>query len=176
MIRDLFLSLVLVLSLSGCGSTEPLVTPPPAVPKAPPPAKTQEAPPPPPAEKKAPEKPQDPCVKDLSAESPIVQGEVGEGKRLVRVINKGKVELRVRLLDEQLKPIYPGTLRVLPGEKGEYKVGEGNYNLRFRLQSTCEVRRGSAIRLIGKNFGYEKIIKTRSQGRAGLSKRVDEAL
>ncbi len=173
MLRNPFWCLVLMTSLSACSS--PAVKPQPTIPKAPP-VKTDDKRAPSPPEKTAPVEPPNPCNDDPSTEAPVVQGEIGEGKRLVRVLNEGEIELRVRLLDKQLKPVYPGTLRVLPGEKGEFMVGEGIYHLRYRLQSNCEVRRGSAIRLMGQNWGYEKVIKTHLKKGSGLSKKVDEAL
>lgn len=135
--------------VAGCA--EP---PPPAVPQAEPAsAAPVEAPPP------APEARVDPpvheCGQDPAEESPIVEGKLGDGERVVRLINNSSTTIQARILDTGLEPAMPGTLHVPPGTVGEFYVPEGEYVVRYRHGKTCQVRRGAKLLLTGPRAGVE---------------------
>jgi hypothetical protein len=95
------------------------------------------------------------CGQDPAHESPIVKGKLGDGERVVRVINRSGAEVQARLLDESLNAAVAGTLHIPGGETGEFYVGEGVYVLRYRFGGTCEVRRGAKLVLRGNRAGVE---------------------
>lgn len=114
------------------------------------------------------------CAQDLSKELPVSDGEIGDGRRLVRVINNGTVELRVRLVDTRGKPVLPGTLRVPAGETGTFKVAAGSYVVRYRVESTCHVFEGSPVHLTGPRSGVEIGLKALfEEGTSHDVRRVD---
>jgi hypothetical protein len=85
----------------------------------------------------------------------VADEELGEGPRVVRVINNGEVELRARLVDGQGEPALPGTLRVPAGQKATFKVAPGRYRVRYRVESNCKVFEGSLVHLTGPRAGVE---------------------
>lgn len=99
------------------------------------------------------------CGQDHRSELPIVEGKVGDGERIVRLINNSKGDVQARLLDAKLEPVFAGTLRVAAGTTGEFHVDEGVYLLRYRLADGCQVRRGAKLVLTGKRAGVEISIK-----------------
>lgn len=173
-------ALVALATLLGMGCAEP---PPPAVPEVPEPVAAPEpAPEPAPDPAPAPEPAVDPdkvqrCGQNLQSELPIVEERMGEGERLVRLINNSREAVQARLLDEQRTPVYQGTLRIPSGTIGEFRVPAGVYMVRYRRQKTCDVMRGAPLILKGRNAGVEISIKPKFDGGArSKMKPVGEAL
>ena len=168
------------LVMGGCA--EP---PPPAAPTAPEPV--AEAPPEVPAEPEEgaasepeadvdPEKVQ-PCGQDVASELPIVDDRMGEGERVVRLINNTQEDVQARLLDDDRKPVYQGTLRIEAGKIGEFRVPAGVYMVRYRRQTTCDVMRGAPLVLKGNHAGVEISIKPKFEsGSKSKMKPVGEPL
>ena len=163
--RAFGLAAVLLLGL-GCASA-----PPPPAP-APPPVATVEAPPDP-----EPDPPVHDCGQDPALESPIVRHRLGDGERMVRMINNSGAEVQARLLHEDMTPALPGTLHIPSGETGEFYVGAGKYMVRYRRGGTCEVRRGALLVLTGPRAGVEIALKPKfDQGSRSNMKKVTEPL
>src|SRR5262245_6609184 len=99
------------------------------------------------------------CGQDTDQEEPIASGSLGEGPRVVRLINNSGAEIQARLLDSKLSPVIDGTLRVPEGTVGEFHVREGVYFVRYRHRKTCEVRRGQPLQLTGPRAGVEISIR-----------------
>lgn len=99
------------------------------------------------------------CGADPQKEQPIRTDELGSGDRMVRVLNRAHGELQVRLVGEDDQPALAGTLLIAPGAAAVFRVPAGHYRLRYRVQTTCEVLRGSAIRLTGRRTGVEIALK-----------------
>lgn len=168
MMRLVLLALVV---LTACGSP-----PPPPAPE-PPPVEPPPPPPPPPPPEPEIDPPVHECGQDPAEESPIVQGVLGEGERIVRLLNNAQTEVQARLLREDKSPAVQGTLHVPAGERGEFHVPAGVYMLRYRYGKTCEVRRGGKLLLQGRNAGVEIAIKpVYEQGTRSNMKRVKEPL
>ncbi len=155
--RGVIVMLAVLLAV-GCAQPPPPAAPPPPKPvvEPPPPAEPEPEPEPVPS---APGAIEHRCGQDKAAEAPIVVGTMGEGERLVRLINNSTEHVQARLLDEQRKVVYQGTLQVAPGAIGEFHVPAGVYMLRYRRQKTCEVMRGAKLVLKGRNAGVEISIK-----------------
>lgn len=114
--------------------------------------------------------PADACARDPAAEAPVRSDELGAGDRLVRILNASRDELQVRLLGADERPFVAGTLRILPGSQASFHVPAGTYRLRYRVQSTCEVLRGSKIVLTGHRAGVEISLRPGArQTEAGVS-------
>ena len=117
------------------------------------------------------------CGQDHAAESPIRSDELGEGERMVRVINNSQVAVQARLLDASLDAAVAGTLVVKPGTSAEFYVPEGDYMVRYRHGDTCEVRRGAKLELTGERAGVEISIKPRFEhGDKSRMRKVSEPL
>jgi hypothetical protein len=102
---------------------------------------------------------------------------LGDGERVIHVVNQTGSELQARLLDAQDRPALDGTLRLAAGANGEFHVPPGTYRLRYRLQPSCEVLRGSEIRLTGNRSEAQIALKARSKsGAPDTVKRVREEL
>ncbi len=147
----------------------------------PPPPASPPDPVPPPAPPPAPTTTFDPpvhdCGQDPAAESPIVVGKLGEGERIVRLINNSPGEIQARLLDETLEPAVAGTLHLRAGETAEFHVPEGIYMVRYRHGGTCEVRRGAKLVLTGPRAGVEISIRPRfERGTQSNMQKVSEPL
>lgn len=95
------------------------------------------------------------CGQDPAEESPIVEGKLGDGERVVRLINNSSTTIQARILDTALEPAIAGTLHVPPGTIGEFFVPEGEYVVRYRHGRTCQVRRGAKLLLTGPRAGVE---------------------
>lgn len=95
------------------------------------------------------------CGQDPAEESPIVEGKLGDGERVVRLINNSSTTIQARILDAKLEPALAGTLHVPPGTVGEFYVPEGEYVVRYRHGKTCQVRRGAMLLLTGPRAGVE---------------------
>jgi hypothetical protein len=117
------------------------------------------------------------CGQDTDQEEPIASGSLGEGPRVVRLINNSGAEIQARLLDTKLSPVIDGTLRVPEGTVGEFHVRAGVYFVRYRHRKTCEVRRGQPLQLTGPRAGVEISIRPHFE-KGGKSKmqRVEEPL
>lgn len=139
----------LALALIACGTPPPPEAPP--VEPAPPAPVAPEAPEPAPRV----DPPVHECGQDPAEESPIVEGKLGEGERVVRLINNSATTIQARILDPSLEPALPGTLHVPPGTVGEFYVPEGEYVVRYRQGKTCQVRRGAKLLLTGPRAGVE---------------------
>jgi hypothetical protein len=87
---------------------------------------------------------------------------MGQGDRLIRVLNRTGGPVRLRLLDDGDKPALDGTLHIPKAGAGELHVEAGSYRVRYRLETSCEVLRGSPIVLTGNRAGVE--IQLRSGG------------
>jgi hypothetical protein len=168
--------LALLLTL-GCAAAPPEAPPPPAPTlESPQPAQPVVEPEPEPEPSANPAVEHN-CGQDKAAEQPIVEGTMGEGERVVRVINNSVEYVQARLLDDDRKLVYPGTLLVSPGTKGEFRVPAGVYMLRYRRHTNCEVMRGAPLILKGRNRGVEISIKPRSEaGSQSKMKPVGEQL
>ena len=81
------------------------------------------------------------CSKNPKKEAPVRAGYLGSGSRYVRLKNNGNVTLQARILDAKLEPVMKGTLRVLAGRDGEFRVPPGTYYLRYRVKENCQVIR-----------------------------------
>jgi hypothetical protein len=135
----------------GCGE--------PVSPKAPQPIVEEpprEAPAPPPPR---PEAAVHACEQDAAAESPIVEGALGDGDRLVQLNNNSGTDIQARILRDDGQPALPGTLVVKAGETGEFHVVAGVFMLRYRRKGNCEVRRGGKLHLTGPRSGVVISIK-----------------
>lgn len=162
---------VAMIWISGCAEPPPPQRPEPE----PPPAPT--AAPPPPAPEPAVDPPIHECGQDPAKESPIVEGQLGEGARVVRLINNSGSTIQARILDATLEPAVAGTLHVPSGTIGEFHVPEGQYVVRYRHGSSCEVRRGAKLELTGPRAGVEIAIKAHfSKGTDSRMKTVKEPL
>lgn len=161
-----------VLLVLGCGGTPP----PPA------PASSEPAPPVPATEASVeraaePDPPVHDCGQDPAQESPIVRGRLGDGERVVRLINNGLTEVQARLLREDRSAALPGTLHIPAGATGEFYVDEGKYMVRYRHGGTCDVRRGALLVLTGPRAGVEIAIKPRfEEGNKSNMQKVTEPL
>ena len=115
------------------------------------------------------------CDQDASAESPIREGKLGEGERLVRLFNNSEDDIQARLLDGEGRPAVAGTLVVEAGETGEFYVEAGKYMVRYRFKGSCEVRQGALLQLTGPRAGVEISIKPRGEmtDRANMQKVSD---
>lgn len=167
------LAVALAVASLGCATTP--------VSRPAPPTPAPAAPPPPSTSAPAPEAKVDPpvhdCGQDPAKESPVTEGELGEGERLVRLINNSHGAIQARLLDADLEPAVEGTLHIQAGETGVFHVPEGVYVVRYRYGTNCSVRRGNALRLLGKNAGVEIAIHpVFDEGSKANMKRVKEPL
>lgn len=160
------------LSLALCGCSAP---PSPPVAKAPPAPVEAPAPPSPPPPRVDP--PIQDCGQDPAKESPIVEGSLGEGDRVVRLFNNSATEIQARLLDASKTPAVPGTLHVPPNGRGEFHVPEGIYMVRYRYGKNCQVRRGGQLILQGRRAGVEISIRpVFDEGTRANMKPVEEPL
>jgi len=158
-------------ALTACGA--PPSPPAPAAPKL----VNEPSPPPRPEPEPTVDPPVHDCGQDPAEESPVVQGILGDGERIVRLLNNAQTAIQARLLREDKKPAVSGTLHVPAGEMGEFKVPEGVYMLRYRYGKTCEVRRGGKLLLQGSHAGVEIAIKPLyKQGTKSNMKPVEEPL
>ena len=167
------LSLVLGLAVGSASCAEP------PLPAAPPPAPlpAPEPPPPAPAPEPAVDPPVHDCGQDPAGETPIVTGSLGEGERVVRLINNSEGTLQARILHESLEPALAGTLHVEAWKQGEFRVPEGVYVVRYRYGVTCEVRRGDKLLLTGPRAAVEIAIKPHfERGQSSNMERVPEPL
>lgn len=161
--------LVFVSAIVVAGCAEPR---PPAPPEAPPPAPT-----PPVVEPEPVDPPVHDCAQNAAAESPIVSGRIGDGERIVRLFNNSGGDIQARILNEAREPALPGTLVIVAGATGEFHVGEGVYLVRYRLEGSCEVRRGEELFLTGPRAGVEISIKpSRDKTTESGMKKVPEPL
>lgn len=161
--------LVLVAAPAFGGCAEPA---PPVAPASPAPARAAPAPTP-----AAFDPPVQDCDQDAAAESPIASGQLGEGPRVVRLFNNAGVDIQARILNEAREPAIPGTLVVVAGATGEFHVAEGVYLVRYRLEGSCEVRRGEELLLTGPRAGVEISIKpTKDKTSESGTKKVPEPL
>ncbi len=172
--------MVVLLATMGVGCA---AAPPPPAPEAPEPvAAPAPEPPPEPEPEPEPEPAVDPdkvqqCGQTLESELPIFEDRMGEGERLVRLINNSQEAVQARLLDDDRKPVYQGTLRIAAGTMGEFRVPAGVYMVRYRRQKTCDVMRGAPLILKGKNAGVEISIKPKfDAGSRSKMKPVGEPL
>jgi len=102
---------------------------------------------------------------------------LGDGPRIVHVLNQTGTELQARLLAENDQPAVAGTLRLAPRTTGEFHVAPGTYRLRYRLHPTCEVLRGSTIQLTGNRAEAQIVLKAHAKSASPDSvKRVREEL
>jgi hypothetical protein len=161
---------------SGCAVSGCTVPPPPAAPP-PTPVPEIEAPPPSPDPEPTADLPVHECGQDPAKESPIVEGKLGDGERMVRLINNSGVAIQARILGEDLEAAVAGTLHVRAGKRGEFHVPEGNYVVRYRHGTTCEVRRGAKLLLTGRRTGVEIGVKPGfDRGSDSRMKKVSEEL
>lgn len=161
-------------ALLGCSDP-----PAPAAPASPPPEHGAEPMPveAPSAAAATPEQARQDCGQNLDAELPIVTGQLGEGERVVRLINNSGSEVQARLLDGKLGPAVAGTLRIPPQSTGEFKVPAGVYQVRYRDGRSCAVRRGAPLHLTGQRAGVEIAIKAKfSAGSKSKMRQVKEPL
>ena len=167
-------SLAALLLGLGCGSP-PLAPPPaPPPPEAEPPAPAEVVEAPPAAE---PDPPVHDCGQDPAQESPIVRRRLGDGERVVRIINNSGTEVQARLVREDLSAAAPGTLHIPGGETGEFYVSAGTYMVRYRHGGTCEVRRGALLVLTGPRAGVEIALEPKfERGNKSNMKKVTEPL
>jgi hypothetical protein len=161
---------LLAIVLSSCA--EP---PAPAAPLPPAPVEPEPAPSPPP--EPAVDPPVHDCGQDPAGETPIVVGRLGDGERVVRLINNSPGTIQARILHESLEPALAGTLHVEAFKQGEFHVPEGVYVVRYRYGTTCEVRRGKKLMLTGPRAGVEIAIKPHfEEGQSSNMERVVEPL
>ena len=133
--------------------------------------------PPPPPPSVAVDPPIHDCGQDPAAETPIVETTLGEGDRLVRLINNSDGTIQARILHEDLEPAVAGTLHVPGWKQGEFRVPEGVYVVRYRYGTSCEVRRGKKLILTGRRTGVEIAIKPHfERGQSSEMKPVPEPL
>lgn len=163
---------IAILALSGCA--EP---PAPAPPPAPTPALAPAPPPLAPAPAPAIDPPVQDCGQDPAGETPIVEGRLGGGERVVRLINNSSGTIQARILHESLEPALTGTLHVAAFQRGEFHVPEGVYVVRYRYGKTCEVRRGNKLLLTGPRAAVEIAIRPHfEKGQSSNMERVPEPL
>lgn len=176
MLRRMVFAAVLAYSCSSCaGAPPPEPAPPPPAPPAPPAPEPVEVAPAPAEPAPAPD--QSTCTADPSGEEPVETGELGQGDRIVRVLNNGGVELRARLVDRNHAPAIVGTLRIAAGETGTFRVPAGSYHVRYRIESNCQVWEGSAVHLTGPRSGVEIGLKPLfEKGSSHQVRPVEEAL
>jgi hypothetical protein len=117
------------------------------------------------------------CGQDASAELPVATGALGEGGRVVRLINNSGGDVQARLLDAKLRPVLDGTLLIPEGAHGEFRVTAGSYYVRYRHQKSCQVRRGAPLELTGPRAGVEIAIHLHfSKGSSSKMRVVKESL
>lgn len=162
---------VVLATFAACASPAP--PPPPPAPPAPPPVPL----PPAPSEPPRADPPVHDCGQDPVAETPIASGTLGEGDRVVRLINNAAGTIQARILHENLEAALPGTLVVEAGGRGEFHVPEGVYRVRYRYGTSCEVRRGRKLILTGPRAGVEIAIAPQfEEGESSNMERVTEPL
>jgi hypothetical protein len=116
------------------------------------------------------------CTERPEQEQPVHDGTMGQGDRLIRVLNRTGVPVRLRLLSQGGEPALAGTLHIPKTGQGELRVAPGSYRVRYRLESSCEVLLGSPIALTGNRAGVEIQLRAGSNAGSGSVQHVGGVL